>query len=1287
MFHFNFNGRSGKFILKPQTVSSNSGTGIVLPQSDLLVEYEIGNGSVNGRTGPAITEITITTPEGVKYIFDQPEYTQREPSATITKYEPPTAWYLTKIESAMGDDFVSFSYYSPDSLIVHKYNNEEYQSAGVTGGSSQQYYLQYLNRVYLDQISYKNRKLKFIRGSRDDAPIPSEVSSLSNVTREKRLAAIELQTTSGDLIKKFVLSPLYDSSNNRLFLSSVQEFSQTGDTLPAYRFDYENINLLPGRFSKGIDHWGFYNGKQTYNSSRGFIPFGTWFSFGGQTVFVDGADRSVDPTKTQYGILNKITYPTGGTVSYVYEQNDYSTVINGLSTNLVNFNQTEVIVNNKDLLTITEIEAESFSDQSTQPTYVDIDLYYQCNGTYVDLDRIYIDTYALTGIEGVIDINYTAGTLSEISNLTCSQFNQVYPPNAPPFASSFLGTFKIALNLGGTPSSKTFHFDFDELDSQFNGQEGNDGSTPDQAYLTYSAYGYDSVIPTNKYGPGLRINSLTVDDGSGGANEITKSYDYTDEHNYAHSSGVMHTEPIYLRRFYKTESVGTTWTIYPDSIINAGPINVQQHAFGMGDKGFAGYKRVIESIGNEGKTITKFYLDDNLTTYAVNRELDYQNHYQMIYSHNPNNQNSAYYGKPLSITAYNDTEIEQTQQEFTENETDDGTSAPWVEYETYFAVAYDNAISGNSGGTRMQPYNIAVPFLANTKVESKTYDESGSSFAVTTETVYADSTHKNPTKTTQTNSNGDQKVTTYTYAHEQYPGMDSLNMLTQPYSVLVEDSSGNDLSKTWTTWSNGFAGTSGKWLLDQQWSWEGTGTAPSTPSTSNSVKSMDVVTYDAYGNALETQDALGGTTRLFYGSNSAPFQNAADTNSAVNNVMGVYLTGIQHIQGTADTISSAGTRPASGDDLFSQAEYNSLGQLTKLIDENDKEQTFFYDDHGRLDKTVNPEGAVTRNKYFYSATYDGSYSTSAPNYVETTSGTDGFESDYESSSGWSMYGDYTFNHLLNGERVLRLGSSGSGWSSVYRSLSFTNIHAKVDFYPPSSHASTPSPYAFGLNDGSSGTPNRCSIRYNPASDKLSVSRRKNSSGSTVHHFSLNAVPDTWYTIEIEKREDTCMFWVYKRGQSRSSGEYYEESGFAVNWATPQARSWSHAGNIYLTNFEYTIDPQTSISYADGLGREIQSQVRGGNTVITTETLYDERGLPEVASRPIERTAAQLPGFYSDGLISGGQTFTPGDTLPQDSPVHAYYKDITSTDEEDYAYRQTQYEASPLARVEKANLAR
>ena len=114
----------------------------------------------------------------------------------------------------------------------------------------------------------------------------------------------------------------------KLRLESVTETScsNTVDKKPPYVFDYEG-DFTPGIFSLGVDHWGFYNGKEEENSDPQYnlnIPETTLSVRGTshtKSFTVGTADREADAHFAAAGILTSITYPTGGRTVYHYEGN------------------------------------------------------------------------------------------------------------------------------------------------------------------------------------------------------------------------------------------------------------------------------------------------------------------------------------------------------------------------------------------------------------------------------------------------------------------------------------------------------------------------------------------------------------------------------------------------------------------------------------------------------------------------------------------------------------------------------------------------------------------------------------------------------------------------------------------------------------------------------------------------------------------------------------------------------------------------------------------------------
>ena len=83
--------------------------------------------------------------------------------------------------------------------------------------------------------------------------------------------------------------------------------SGTSTTANTYSFNYYP---LPATFyQNGLDYWGYYNGV----NNAYLIPVNPY-----------SADRTPSLTNTLCGALKTITYPTGGSTQFNYEQNEYS---------------------------------------------------------------------------------------------------------------------------------------------------------------------------------------------------------------------------------------------------------------------------------------------------------------------------------------------------------------------------------------------------------------------------------------------------------------------------------------------------------------------------------------------------------------------------------------------------------------------------------------------------------------------------------------------------------------------------------------------------------------------------------------------------------------------------------------------------------------------------------------------------------------------------------------------------------------------------------------------------
>jgi len=331
IFSFNFNGYSGRFVLRP----TNKTQVVFLNRSTLRVETDFSTNSLKPYT------LKITDPEGVIYYFGGAGATEKSRN-TISggnkcgkTYDTgiETAWYLTKIQDLNGD-YISLSYLPCEisydasaSQSILAMNPEtvgqslyDYDSHGylypAPGYSSTCINSLISNAVYLDQVvTSKGAMLKFSYVGRSDI----EGDKLVNKIEYGQTGATPLKTY--DFTYTYGISPsgfnvAYNSSynpgnfTNRPYLSGIIENSKGLTENRKHKFDYYSINGLPPRLSFAQDIYGYYNGQ----NNSGFIPgpVSSIFSY-------TPADRGSYGDYANYGMLRKISYPTGGADSLVYE--------------------------------------------------------------------------------------------------------------------------------------------------------------------------------------------------------------------------------------------------------------------------------------------------------------------------------------------------------------------------------------------------------------------------------------------------------------------------------------------------------------------------------------------------------------------------------------------------------------------------------------------------------------------------------------------------------------------------------------------------------------------------------------------------------------------------------------------------------------------------------------------------------------------------------------------------------------------------------------------------------
>ena len=313
IFYFNFPGYSGQFVFDHNQIART------IPYKNIKIK----KGTLGAQ---GIKSFTIIAEDGTKFYFGEKDgrsaidYTTTESECDqnfISTTAANTSWYLLKIESVTGN--VMDFYY--DSSYILDYTNEN-ASASIVYQVFAWFREWSFNKNCFSTYTVGGKHLSKIESNKEIVDFNS-FADREDVAGDLRLEEITVKSKiDNKLIKRFVLDHSYYNPNGlmaakRLKLDSLTEYGKDGSSNPPYRFEYNASHSLPSRHSKAQDHWGYFNGQNSNNKSDvGMVP---------KTVlarnFARGGDRETYQQYLKAGILEKVTYPTGGYTEFFYESN------------------------------------------------------------------------------------------------------------------------------------------------------------------------------------------------------------------------------------------------------------------------------------------------------------------------------------------------------------------------------------------------------------------------------------------------------------------------------------------------------------------------------------------------------------------------------------------------------------------------------------------------------------------------------------------------------------------------------------------------------------------------------------------------------------------------------------------------------------------------------------------------------------------------------------------------------------------------------------------------------
>lgn len=368
-FAFQFNGRSGLFVLG----KNNEDKGVLLGDSKIKVWFVRNESMPNIRT--TISAFYIQDEKGLIYKFTQHALTkvlrnnycdaglvgsQTQPDFKSNKvyheagFEDPNlvnpyiinGWYLTEVEDALTHRKITLTYVirninAKAGTSISSYQTSNYSILSHAVSKTQSPELSAINYPDGHQVAFNYGK------ARVDLIGDYALASVDITYQNRFISKYEL-TTSYFILNRYG-TPVsdYQKSVARLCLRSVKKIGvDLKEDEPPYLFDYNMgssnpDDFIPPPFFHIKDIWGFYNGDYSRDYDNAAISLNTPLSNLSHNQLMglcflrrntSNIALNAKPGYAKNGLLKQITYPTGGTLKYEYEQN--TAILTGQNTNV-----------------------------------------------------------------------------------------------------------------------------------------------------------------------------------------------------------------------------------------------------------------------------------------------------------------------------------------------------------------------------------------------------------------------------------------------------------------------------------------------------------------------------------------------------------------------------------------------------------------------------------------------------------------------------------------------------------------------------------------------------------------------------------------------------------------------------------------------------------------------------------------------------------------------------------------------------------------------------------------
>ena len=349
VFYYNFMGYTGKFYCKNSGRKEGNGFYIENPEHNLKISFSYQE-----------LKFSITTPDGIQYIFDTSSHTKtssvkfdeiRGPYTDMKSFpynefrsESITSWDLSEI-ILPNKEKILFEYTFLDDPFLPSSSNilqKKYHTIDIVKNTGIAYYgdkreetIFSVNRVtdqtLLKKITWSSGSISFSTSSRLDFG-KNTIQFGNDYLKLDKMSIFK--TGENRPIKEIIFHESYFSNpdepedwyNLRLRLDSISECY--GSIRDVHKFGYDTRYPLPPKYSLAQDLWGYYNG---INNTTYFYPSITvsqdYTKLDGKTVafkkgeILSGGARQARAEYITTTMLTSIESPEGAITQFEYEPN------------------------------------------------------------------------------------------------------------------------------------------------------------------------------------------------------------------------------------------------------------------------------------------------------------------------------------------------------------------------------------------------------------------------------------------------------------------------------------------------------------------------------------------------------------------------------------------------------------------------------------------------------------------------------------------------------------------------------------------------------------------------------------------------------------------------------------------------------------------------------------------------------------------------------------------------------------------------------------------------------